>query len=147
MRQYTSAELEAFLDEALAAEEMSAIEQALRADKDLAAKLAQIVQRRGGGVHSIGDIWRRYRISCPSREQLGSYLLGVLDEPVEEYIRFHLQTISCRLCQATTCKYSRPTPPKFARRAAGATFSRALAFCSDRNSRCTARKTRLIGRS
>jgi hypothetical protein len=101
MRQYTSAELEAFLDEALAAEEMSAIEQALRADKDLAAKLAQIVQRRGGGVHSIGDIWRRYRISCPSREQLGSYLLGVLDEPVEEYIRFHLQTISCRLCQAS----------------------------------------------
>lgn len=101
MRQYTSAELEAFLDEALAAEEMSAIEQALRADKDLAVKLAQIVQRRGGGVHSIGDIWRRYRISCPSREQLGSYLLGVLDEPVEEYIRFHLQTISCRLCQAS----------------------------------------------
>ncbi len=100
-RQFTQAELEAFLDEGLTAEEMSAVEQTLRADKQLMAQLAAIVNRRGGGMHSIGDIWRRNRISCPSREQLGSFLLGVLDTDIEEYLRFHLQTIGCRACQAS----------------------------------------------
>lgn len=100
-RKFTQAELEAFLDEALTAEEMSAIEQTLRSDKQLTVQLAAIVNRRGGGMHSIGDIWRRHRLSCPTREQLGSYLLGVLDGDVEEYVRFHLQTIGCRACQAS----------------------------------------------
>lgn len=100
-RNFTQAELEAFLDEALTAEEMSAIEQTLRSDKQLAAQLATIVNRRGGGMHSIGDIWRRHRLSCPTREQLGSFLLGVLDGEVEEYVRFHVQTIGCRACQAS----------------------------------------------
>lgn len=100
-RQYSQAELEAFLDEGLTAEEMSAIEQALRADKEMSAQLAIIVQRRGGGMHSIGDIWRTNRISCPSREQLGSFLLGVLEEEIENYVTFHVQTVGCRACQAS----------------------------------------------
>jgi hypothetical protein len=100
-RAYTQAELEAFLDECLTAEEMAVIEQVLRSDKALSAQLSAIVQRRGGGMHSIGDIWRQNRISCPSREQLGSFLLGVLDGEIEDYIRFHLQTIGCRACQAS----------------------------------------------
>ena len=100
-RNFTQAELEAFLDEALTAEEMSAIEQTLRSDKQLTAQLAVIVNRRGGGMHSVGDIWRRHRLSCPTREQLGSFLLGVLDSEIEEYTRFHLQTIGCRACQAS----------------------------------------------
>ena len=45
-------------------------------------------------------IWRRNRISCPTREQLGSYLLGVLDDEQMDYIRFHLETVGCRLCHA-----------------------------------------------
>jgi hypothetical protein len=100
-RTFSQAELEAFLDEGLTAEEMSAIEQTLRADKQLTAQLAAIVNRRGGGIHSVGDIWRRNRISCPSREQLGSFLLGVLDGEVEDYVRFHVQTVGCRACQAS----------------------------------------------
>lgn len=100
-RTFSQAELEAFLDEGLTAEEMSAIEQTLRADKELTAQLASIVNRRGGGMHSIGDIWRRNRISCPSREQLGSFLLGVLDGEIEEYVRFHVQSVGCRACQAS----------------------------------------------
>ena len=74
---FTNTELEAFLDEALPVERMAAIEDALRKSESLQQQLAAINGRRDAGVHSLGEIWRRHRLSCPSREQLGSYLLGV----------------------------------------------------------------------
>jgi len=72
----------------------------LRDDKRLAQRLASINGRRDAGVHSIGGIWRRHRVSCPTREQLGSYLLGTLDNDQSEYLRFHIEEICCRLCRA-----------------------------------------------
>jgi hypothetical protein len=48
----------------------------------------------------LGEIWRRNRISCPTRQQLGSYILKALDAESEGYIRFHLDQVGCRLCAA-----------------------------------------------
>ena len=97
----SDSELEAFLDEALPSERMAAIEDALRKDDPLQQRLTAINGRRDAGVHSLGEIWRRHRLSCPSREQLGSYLLGVLPRDASDYARFHLDTIECRFCQAS----------------------------------------------
>lgn len=99
-RRITTADLEAYLDEVLSADEMSAVEAALRNNPELLRQLAMINGRRDAGVHSVGEIWRRNRLSCPTREQLGSYLLGVLDNEHSDYIAFHLEKIACRLCQA-----------------------------------------------
>jgi hypothetical protein len=96
----TATELEAYLDEALPTEAMARIEQAIRNAPDLTQELAAINARRDAGVHSLGEIWRRYRISCPQREQLGSYLLGVLDPDLAHYVTFHLEVVGCRSCQA-----------------------------------------------
>src|SRR3954451_3206819 len=98
---FTSSELEAYLDEALPTERMSAIEEALRGSEELQKRLAAINGRRDAGVHSLGEIWRRHRLSCPSREQLGSYLLGVLPRGLQAYVKFHLETIACRYCAAS----------------------------------------------
>jgi anti-sigma factor RsiW len=98
---FTDPELDRFLDDALPPEQMAAIEAALRDDESLKARLASFVGRRDAGVHSLGAVWRRHRLSCPTREQLGSYLLGVLDPAVEDYVRFHLETTACRCCQAS----------------------------------------------
>jgi len=100
LRDFTSAELEAYLDEALPIERMTAVEEALRQDAALQERLAAINGRRDAGVHSVGEIWRRHRLSCPSREQLGSFLLGVLPADVADYVNFHLQSIQCRYCAA-----------------------------------------------
>ncbi|MEM1304372.1 MAG: hypothetical protein AAGG46_05730, partial [Planctomycetota bacterium] len=90
-----------FLDEALPPERMAAIEQTLRdGDAGLTAMLADINGRRDAGLHSLGAIWRRRRLTCPTREQLGSYLLGVLSDAETDYIRFHLEEIRCRYCLA-----------------------------------------------
>lgn len=99
-RRFTQHELEAYLEESLPAEQMSAIESALRANPELLQQLTAINGRRDAGVHTLGEIWRRHRISCPTRQELGSLLLGVLEPEAERYITFHLETIGCRLCQA-----------------------------------------------
>lgn len=97
---FTPAELEAYLDEALPAERAAAVEDTLRRDATLLNQLAAINARRDAGVHSLGEIWRRGRLSCPGRQQLANYLLGILPDGEADYIRFHLTTIGCRYCQA-----------------------------------------------
>jgi hypothetical protein len=98
---FSNSDLEAYLDESLPVERMTAIEDALRHDGGLQKRLSAVNGRRDAGVHSLGEIWRRHRLSCPNREQLGSYLLGVLPRDVAEYTRFHLETIGCRYCAAS----------------------------------------------
>jgi len=103
LQKFSTSELESYLDEALPPERMAQIEEALRQDsrKNLQQQLMAINGRRDAGVHSLGEIWRRHRLSCPSREQLGSYLLHVLPEDLHDYLTFHLETIECRTCRAS----------------------------------------------
>jgi len=93
-------DLEGYLDEALPAEEMARIEKALREDPELIRQAGTVQSRRNAGLHSLGEIWRDGRLSCLSREQLGSYLLGVLPDELADYIKFHLDSVGCRYCQA-----------------------------------------------
>lgn len=93
-------DLEAYLDEALPADQMARIELALRKDEELMAQVKAINSRRDAGVHNLGEIWRRHRLSCPSRQQLGNYLLGTMPEEDEDYLVFHLETVGCRYCRA-----------------------------------------------
>jgi len=99
-RPVTEHDLEAYLDEALAPEEMAEVEKTLRAQPELVKKLAQINGRRDRGLHSLGEIWRRHRIGCPTREQLGSFLLGVLADDQAAHLRFHVEVVGCRFCRA-----------------------------------------------
>ena len=93
-------DLEAYVDEALPAAEMARVEKALREDASLLEQVSAIHARRSTGVHSLGEIWRHGRLSCPSREQLGSLLLGALDDENADYIAFHLEVVGCRYCLA-----------------------------------------------
>jgi hypothetical protein len=96
----TDAQLIAFLEEALPPDQLSQIEQRLRDDIGLRQRLAAIIGREDAGLHSIAVIWRRRRLSCPDRDELSQYFLGVLDEEPESYIRFHIEQVGCRYCAA-----------------------------------------------
>jgi len=96
----SQSDLEAYLDEALPPDEMARLEKTLRKDRELLRRLSAINSRRSAGVHSLGEIWRGGRLSCPSREQLGSFLLGVLPDEAADYVHFHLEVIGCRYCLA-----------------------------------------------
>ena len=98
--EFTDTELIAFLDEGLPVERMSAIESALRQSPELRTRTAALRQQRDTAGHSVGEIWRRGRLTCPTRHQLGSFLLDALSANLMQYIRFHLETIGCRFCAA-----------------------------------------------
>ncbi len=99
--QFTTAQLEAFLYESLPNEQMTVVEAALRDDPELVERRSALVGRRDAGVHTVGAIWRRHRLSCPTREQLGSFILEVLPEKHAQYVQFHLEAIGCRYCNAS----------------------------------------------
>lgn len=93
-------ELLAYLEEQLPAERAAQVERELRSSSVLRQQAALLVRRRDQGGHTVGEIWRRQRLSCLSRSQLGGYLLGTAADDLADYIEFHLRTIGCRLCEA-----------------------------------------------
>ena len=97
----SDAELLAWLDEDLHPARMSDIEQQLRISTDLQRRAAGLISNRDHGTLTVGEVWRRHRLSCPSRHELGSYLLQALESGPTDYIRFHLETIGCRTCLAS----------------------------------------------
>jgi len=98
---FTDAELHAYLDEATPPERTAEIEAALRADGALRQRLAALVAGSDAGLHSLGEVWRRGRLTCPTREQLGSHLLGVLPAGEADYVGFHLEVVGCPWCNAS----------------------------------------------
>ncbi len=101
MSDITQSDLEAYLDEALPPEEMAVIEDAMRENPEMGERLIAIHGRRDAGVHTLGEIWRRHRLTCPSREQLILFIDGKLGEEESDYLKFHLEQIHCRLCVAS----------------------------------------------
>ncbi|MEM9827161.1 MAG: hypothetical protein AAF958_11260 [Planctomycetota bacterium] len=129
-RDFSDAELIAFMDEALQPSRSSELEAALRDDESLRARLVQLRGRDAAGLHTIGGIWRRGRLSCPSRDDLGAFLLDALEDEHADYIRFHLEQIGCRICAANledlkaaanaqTAKQIRPRRTRFFQTSAG----------------------------
>jgi len=96
----TDLELLAYLDEALSVVRSATIERQLREQPELRLRAAQLARCRDQGGHSVGEIWRRERLTCQSREQLSLFLAGRLSPGLTEYIQFHLSVVDCRYCQA-----------------------------------------------
>src|SRR5205823_5351430 len=92
--------LDAYLDDNLGDADTALVEKSLRDSVILRQQLSGLMQERDRGEHSVGAIWRRERVSCPTRAQLGTYLLQALSESMQDYINFHLNTIGCAYCQA-----------------------------------------------
>jgi DNA-binding phage protein len=120
MSEITREKLHAYLDDALTDAEMAQVEQALRDSEPMRRALRLAMQERDRGDHSLGAVWRRERLTCPTREQLGSYLLQVLDEGHQEYVEFHLKTVACPFCVANLADLQalqkEPAPQAKARR-------------------------------
>lgn len=94
-------QLQRYLAEALPAAEMARTEKALRDSAELRARLELVRgDRSDPTLHSLGAFWRRARLTCMSREQLGSYLLEVLDAEQAAYIKFHIEVVECPYCRA-----------------------------------------------
>lgn len=90
-----------YLADRLPPEESARVEKALRDSASLRALLEDVRDgREDVQLHSLGAVWRRARLTCPSRQQLGSLLLDALDPELADYYRFHLEVVECPFCLA-----------------------------------------------
>jgi hypothetical protein len=81
-------ELSAYIERT--ARESPAINERINAERDAMLR----------GDHSLGAIWQDHQMSCPTREQLGAFLLDAVDPDHAKYISFHIDRIECHFCQA-----------------------------------------------
>lgn len=49
---------------------------------------------------TVAKVWQQRRLTCLKRSTLGSFLLGVLDDPWLSYTQFHLDVVACPMCLA-----------------------------------------------
>jgi hypothetical protein len=90
-----------YLSDNLPPEDLARVEKALRDSAQLRARLEEVRNNREDfQLHTLGAIWHRARLTCPSRQQLGSYLLDALDPDLAAYFKFHLEVVECPFCQA-----------------------------------------------
>ena len=97
---FSDAELFAYLDEDLEAGRMTDIEHELRGDPALHKRLMTLRTNTSAGNHSLGAIWQSHHISCPNREDLGNFLLGIMPPDQKAFVKTHLEINGCRRCQA-----------------------------------------------
>lgn len=100
MTDWTDEQLLAYADELLSVQSAAQLEQGIRSDSLLADRLLSLLAMRDQGTHSLGEIWRREALSCPSREIWSAYLVGQFGDGLNEYLRSHLELVACRRCQA-----------------------------------------------
>jgi hypothetical protein len=90
-----------YLADALGPEDSARVEKALRDSAELRARLEDVRHdRQDTQLHTLGAIWHRARLTCPGRQQLGSFLLDALDPELAGYIQFHIDVVECPFCQA-----------------------------------------------
>ena len=98
---FTDEELMAYADERLPVARASELERLLRGSVDLVRRLAELVQSRESLEPSLGAMWRRGRWSCPPRAVWAGFVSGRLGDGLSQYLQFHLDTVGCRICEAS----------------------------------------------
>lgn len=101
-----------YLEEALPGDQMAKVEDMLRQSAEWRQALEEMQGDVDHGEHSVAQIWRRHRLSCMSRETLGAYLADALPPDEADYVKFHLETIKCRWCQANLQDLEESLPEK-----------------------------------
>ncbi len=89
-----------FLRETLSPERMALVERAARSDPKVLELIVAEREAMQRGDHSLGAIWQEHQLSCPSREQLGGFVIEAGDPDYLKYVEFHLEVIECGICQA-----------------------------------------------
>ena len=112
MPEITRQLLRDYLNDALSGHDTARVEQALRDSAAARALFAEVLGEADRGEHTVGAIWRRERASCPTRDQLGGFLLGAGDPDLLDYIQFHLDAIGCPYCQANLDDLKQPGTKK-----------------------------------
>ena len=97
---FTDEELLSYADERLPVARAAELERLLRSSTELVNRLAELMRDSDNGDPSLGAMWRRGRWSCPPRAVWSAFVDGRLGDGLSQYLKFHVDTIGCRICAA-----------------------------------------------
>lgn len=92
--------LREYLHDLLPPSELASVERALRADAALRELFDEVRGEEDRGEHTVGAIWKREHVTCPTRDELGGYVIQALAPERLAYIQFHLESVACPFCLA-----------------------------------------------
>ncbi len=113
---FTDAELAAYIAEELPVGRSAEVEAAIRSSGALQARLARLISTQDDAPLGIGDFWRRRRIACPTRSTWQAFLDDQIGGEFREYLRFHLDDVGCRYCNANLADLQAAADPAAAGR-------------------------------
>ncbi|MDG2387874.1 MAG: hypothetical protein P8M30_01010 [Planctomycetaceae bacterium] len=96
-----------YLESSLPESELARLEADLRSNRELREQIESLKDENQ--IHSVGEIWRRNRLSCPSRPELQQYQLEQLSSDASDYIKFHIEVVGCAICQANEADLNQAT--------------------------------------
>jgi hypothetical protein len=100
MHGFSDAQLLAYAEERLPMAATLQLEKSLESDEKLKTDLRRVCGQHLTGELSLATIWRDFQVGCLSQDQLAAYVGHQLGGALADYVRFHIDEVGCRICEA-----------------------------------------------
>jgi hypothetical protein len=109
MHGFSDARLLAYVEERLSIADTIRLEKSLDADEQLKTDLCRVSGQHVTGELTLAAIWRDFQVGCLNHEQLAAYVRHQLGGGLADYVRFHIDEVGCRVCEARLDELTRLT--------------------------------------
>lgn len=104
---YSREYIHAYIDGALSPEEADAFTSMAYGDSELRGKIRTVQTEFDYHNHTVGSLWRRNQLTCPSDQDIVDYqrgALAIINPEIADYVQFHLTSIRCIYCISTAAE-------------------------------------------
>ena len=105
---YSREYIHAYIDGALSPEEADAFTSMAYGDSELRGKIRTVQTEFDYHNHTVGSLWRRNQLTCPSDQEIVDYQRGelaIIYPKIADHLQFHLNSIRCIYCISTAAEW------------------------------------------
>ena len=105
---YSREYIHAYIDGALSPEEADAFTSMAYGDSELRGKIRTVQAEFDYHNHTVGSLWRRNQLTCPSDQEIVDYQRGelaIIYPKIADHLQFHLTSIRCIYCISTAAEW------------------------------------------
>ena len=77
-------------------------------DSELRGKIRTVQAEFDYHNHTVGSLWRRNQLTCPSDQEIVDYQRGelaIIYPKIADHLQFHLTSIRCIYCISTAAEW------------------------------------------
>lgn len=109
---YSREYIHAYIDGALSPEETEAFALKAQRDSELRGQIRTVQSEFDYHNHTVGSLWRRNQLTCPSDQDIVDYQRGelaIINPEIADYVQFHLKSIRCIYCISSAAERKQPS--------------------------------------